>query len=404
MKKTIFTLIITLSIQLIYAQGMLRKSKSYVVSFIHKDKTIQYDGNGQMNDMGFFVIHYDKVYRVKGFYPYQATYYYWFDPEKNNLCMRYFVIIPNVYLRNFMAQLKGYLQIDGTNFRSLDGQSTLSIDRSNDPCTLLFLQKDFPMKASSHIENLPQPMNLVPTINRENPILTKNEDKNFNDNIVSSLNKNNLIGQSFTWICHDTRILNLLSIDDHIKFKCKILHNDTVVNSTVKSQYMLVSLKPILESDCGCIIYKFITYQKNQGIWKLTNQIYTDNYYGNFGDTSLVDVKKMGESKAFIFSSFEFGQGIEEGNIGIYGYVNGSVKKVFNIDDAYLDNEGACDKTKTNSCYKYDSKVKFVPSNKGYYDLSIEKIGTIKKADEVVNIDQITLYQLFNDTYQNRTL
>lgn len=144
MKKNLLIMLVIMAINVktIKAQGMLNKSKDYIINAIKKDKGVSYDGNFVKDDQqGMSEISYTRIFHVKGFYSFQAQYYYDFETS-DNICTNYNIAVPVAYLRYMMYHLKGYVQIDGSNFKSLDGKSYLAIERSGEQYIMKFRIKN----------------------------------------------------------------------------------------------------------------------------------------------------------------------------------------------------------------------------------------------------------------------
>ena len=142
MKKAFLLFIFIFLLNQVYSQNMIGKSKRQVMDIMKNNKAYQFAGNG-VNDLDFYVVQYNRTFHPPKLYPFQATYYYWFDSKSDseqNVCVRYNVAVPTVYIRYMMYNLKGYVQVNQTNFKSTDGKTRLELIQTNDQIVMAFLK------------------------------------------------------------------------------------------------------------------------------------------------------------------------------------------------------------------------------------------------------------------------
>lgn len=144
MKKALLIIFTIIYSHTIIAQSiplpLLKKSKTYVLAMVHKNKNLHQIGFTTAEDMAYnktlvdspFVneVWYHETFYPKGFYAFDISCTHDFD--ENNICIKYTITVPSGYMKYIMAHLQGYKQLGGNRFRSYDEKTTMELDDDSD--------------------------------------------------------------------------------------------------------------------------------------------------------------------------------------------------------------------------------------------------------------------------------
>ena len=133
-KKFILTLAIVLAINAVYAQGMLDKSKIYIMNRTLRDKKVTdfhtQDGEGGNSNTYTYI----RQFGVSKKNSAQYTYYF----NEQNVCQKYSVNFTAANMATLKKELIGYKALDKTTYESTDGKLKADVDKSGTMYTITF--------------------------------------------------------------------------------------------------------------------------------------------------------------------------------------------------------------------------------------------------------------------------
>jgi hypothetical protein len=203
------------------------------------------------------------------------------------------------------------------------------------------------------------------------------------------------------WLTSDTSILNEYSINSKFEILSKALSCDSSFENGIKEYYLVVSSIPNKSEyqchECAPVEEFFICSEIGSNL-KLSYKKKI-NMLGNWGENCPFEAKKVGKSLIYIFKPGTTSAGITAESVMIYAYFNAEFKKLLYLKDAYMDNDGDCDLSVQNSCWKYEYKISFIDSTKSYSNFILLKKGTFKKGKKLLKIDSHEIYKFTNGVY-----
>lgn len=205
------------------------------------------------------------------------------------------------------------------------------------------------------------------------------------------------------WNCNERSILEQFKEQDSTLFISKLLFLDSLMDGNNKKLYVITEFRPMTYECHSCSPMQEITiFGKENNKWK---QEYRSAFsqIGNWGVSPQFTTKKIGTNKtAFFFTPGYTIEGLTTENVVAFGVFNGEIRKILEIENAYMDNEGICDTEKKDDCWKYEYKVKIPDSKRDLYDIFIERKGKYKQNDTLVEIDSVERYEFINGSYMKK--
>ncbi|MEW6730764.1 MAG: hypothetical protein AB1489_05455 [Acidobacteriota bacterium] len=135
--------------------------------------------------------------------------------------------------------------------------------------------------------------------------------------------------------------------------------------------------------------------------WQLDlDQKYIDQM-GGYNAAPEGNLVKIGPDKyGVLFRPGFTNQGYTVESLVIISEIDKQFREIALVEEIYQDNEGSCGGD-LGECWKYDSKIEFVPgSNPLYFDLKVTTSGTKQSDDKVINFNEVRTYRFQNGKYE----
>lgn len=143
-------------------------------------------------------------------------------------------------------------------------------------------------------------------------------------------------------------------------------------------------------------------FSKVEGGWKLdsiSRHILTDGAFGELPEPKMI---KLGKERVGIAIETGFtSTGVTEGGLYLVAEVDGKLKEVFLLPEAFGDNGGNCGDD-LGPCWSFESKFNYVPGgNDEWFDVVVATTGTEKNdKDEIVPVKKNRRFTFQNGKYQ----
>jgi len=184
-----------------------------------------------------------------------------------------------------------------------------------------------------------------------------------------------------TWACNNKALLNKFNVPANTLFVSKPAFIDSVSFDNGGKELLVITASRPNDDDHAChgcpaqLEYFKFGLAPSSGWVQTVHQ--TVGYLGSFGEAPPIQLIKIGkESYGFLFSPGFTGQGITTEAVVLYTQRYDGFKQILDIEDAAMDNSGACDENVPNSCWQYTYKLDVVDAQKNYNDLLFTQKGT----------------------------